>query len=116
MNVLQDLYAHQAWADAEHWKAVETCPPALADDVIRGRFHHIHQVQRIFRWAVGGREHPPELTRPEEFPDAAALKAWGRIYHDEMARFLADLTDARLREPVEIVWFKDPPLRLPIED
>jgi uncharacterized damage-inducible protein DinB len=116
MTVLQDLYAHQAWADAEHWKAIEASPEALADDVIRRRLFHIHQVQRFFRWAVGSREQPPALSGPEEFPDARALKAWGRTYHEEMATFLGSLTDARLRERVDMLWFKEPPLHLPVED
>jgi uncharacterized damage-inducible protein DinB len=116
MNVIRDLYAHQAWADAEHWKAIEASPAALADDAIGRRLFHIHQVQRFFRWAVGSRDRTPALAKPEEFPDAAQLKAWGRAYHDEMASFLADLTDTRLRERVDIPWFKDPPLELAVED
>ena len=116
MNVLQDLHAHQAWADAEHWKAIESCPAALADEAIRRRLHHIHQVQRFFRWAAGSREQAPTLTRPEDFFDAGALKAWARTYHDEMASFVATLTDGRLREQVDIPWFTDPPLQLAVED
>src|ERR1022692_2047997 len=28
---LHELYAHQEWADAEHWRAFESHPAALAD-------------------------------------------------------------------------------------
>ncbi|MGA9362746.1 MAG: hypothetical protein WBW16_00070 [Bacteroidota bacterium] len=28
-DLLLDLYAHQAWADAEHWRAFEAKPGAL---------------------------------------------------------------------------------------
>ena len=47
MNVLlRDFCAHQFWADAEHWRAIEAHSAAAADAAIRSRLHHIHQVQR----------------------------------------------------------------------
>jgi len=30
-SYLDELYAHQEWADAEHWRAFEAHPAALAD-------------------------------------------------------------------------------------
>jgi hypothetical protein len=47
---LHELYAHQEWADAEHWRAFEDFPAALADLAIRSRLHHIHLVQSAFLW------------------------------------------------------------------
>ena len=44
-SYLEELYAHQEWADAEHWRALEAHPPALEDKAIRDRLHHIHLVQ-----------------------------------------------------------------------
>src|ERR1700752_907560 len=108
MNVLQDLHAHQAWADAEHWKAIEACPAALADAAIRGRLYHIHQVQQFFKWPIGARDGAPPLRKPEEFPDHGALKAWGRSYHDEIVALVGGLSESRLRDRVDNVWFKDP--------
>ena len=34
-SYLNELYAHQAWADAEHWRAIEAHPAALSDKAIR---------------------------------------------------------------------------------
>ena len=53
--LLRDFCAHQSWADAEHWRAIETHAPAAADAAIRARLHHIHMVQRVFMWAAGDR-------------------------------------------------------------
>jgi hypothetical protein len=54
-SLLCDLYGHQEWADAEHWRAIEAHPPALADTAIRDRLHHVHLVQHVFLWATGVR-------------------------------------------------------------
>src|SRR5438876_7091463 len=53
-RLLRDLYGHQAWTDAEHYRAIEAHPPARDDRAIRERLHHIHLVQRAFLWAVTG--------------------------------------------------------------
>jgi hypothetical protein len=55
-SLLRDLYGHQAWADAEQWRAVHAYAPASADTAIRERLHHMHLVQRAFRWIVGARD------------------------------------------------------------
>jgi len=36
-SLLQDLLAHQAWADAEHWRAIELHAPAREDQAIHDR-------------------------------------------------------------------------------
>jgi len=53
-SYLDELYAHQEWADAEHWRALEGYPAGLADKAIWERLHHIHLVQSAFLWVVGG--------------------------------------------------------------
>ena len=54
-SYLEELYSHQEWADAEHWRAFEAHPPALGDKAIRERLLHIHLVQHGFLWIVGPR-------------------------------------------------------------
>src|SRR5208337_1920874 len=54
-SYLDELYAHQEWADAEHWRAFEAYPAALADKAIRERLFHIHLVQHGFLWVTGPR-------------------------------------------------------------
>jgi hypothetical protein len=52
-SCLYELYAHQEWADAEHWRALEAHPAALEDKAIRQRLLHIHLVQHAFLWVTG---------------------------------------------------------------
>jgi uncharacterized damage-inducible protein DinB len=111
---LHDLYRHQAWADAEHWRAFEGHPPALEDRAIRERLHHIHLVQRAFLSAARGE--PIVGTRPSEFESMAALKEYGVQYHREVGPFVEGLSDARLGELMQIPWFKDPPLRITVAE
>jgi uncharacterized damage-inducible protein DinB len=110
--LLRDLYQHQTWADAEHWRVVEAHPVAGADPAIRNRLHHLHIVQRAFRWIVGDRQVPFAFTRPDDFSEIAALKSYAREYHDEVALFLDATPVERFDEPIDVPWFKDPPLTL----
>jgi uncharacterized damage-inducible protein DinB len=114
--LLIDFYGHQVWADAEHWRAMEAHPPARNDEAIRKRLHHIHLVQHVYLWAVGDRQAPWALTRPEDFTSLQELKTYAREYHDEVARFLETVTDARLGERIGMPWFKDPPLTITVTE
>ena len=110
--LLRDFCAHQAWADAEHWRAIEAYRPAADDAAIHARLHHIHMVQRAFAWAVGDRASALPLSTPEDFTSIAQLKAYARGSHDEIDRFIADVTDARLDSLIVMPWFGDPPLSI----
>src|SRR2546423_8231682 len=103
--LLRDLYGHQEWADAEHWRAIQAHPPAAADDALHTRLHHINLVQRAFRWIVGDRRAPFEITKPEDFTSLHDLKLATREYHDEVVRFLAALPHGRFDETIEVPWF-----------
>lgn len=113
-SLLRDLYGHQAWADAEHWRAFEACPTARDDQAIRNRLHHLHLVQRAFTWAVGDRKTEFAFSKPEDFKSFDDLKAFARETHANLDRFLSQLADVRLAEEVSIPWFKDPPLTLTV--
>jgi len=105
---LHELYAHQEWADAEHWHAFEAYPAALADRTIRERLHHIHLVQSAFLWVVGPRTVEFVITKVEDYPNMADLKAFARRYHSEMSAMLGEIDGDRLT--VEVPWFR-PPLK-----
>jgi hypothetical protein len=81
---LHELYSHQEWADAEHWRAFEACPATLADRAIRERLHHIHLVQSAFLWVVGPRTEQFTISKVEDYPEMADLKAFARNYHSDM--------------------------------
>jgi uncharacterized damage-inducible protein DinB len=114
--LLRDLYGHQAWADAEHWRAIETHPAAAADRTLCERLHHIHLVQRAFRWIVGDRQTTFALSKPEDFATLADLKAAMREYHEEVARFLSAVPAQRFEETIDVPWFKEPALTLTVAE
>jgi uncharacterized damage-inducible protein DinB len=110
---LNELYLHQEWADAEHWRACEACPAALADRAIRERLHHIHLVQSAFLWVVVGQKTKFSITKVEDYANRADLKAFARKYHSEMAAMLGRMNEARLGEVIEVPWFQ-PPLKISV--
>jgi uncharacterized damage-inducible protein DinB len=115
-TLLRDLYGHQAWADAEHWRAIGGHPPASADRAIRDRLHHIHFVQHAFLWCVGDRAEAFGATAPENFQSLDDLKAYARAYHNQAVAFVAGVSEARLDERIMMPWFKDPPLSISIAE
>jgi uncharacterized damage-inducible protein DinB len=105
-SYLEELYAHQAWADAEHWRAFAAHPPALVDKAIRERLLHIHLVQRAFLWVTGPRTSEFAFKELEDFPQMTDLRDYAREYHAEMAERLKVVSTARLEELTEVPWFK----------
>lgn len=113
-SLVFDLLGHQAWADAEHWRAMQAHPPAHDDRTLRERLHHQHLVQRAFTWIAGDRSAAFERSKPEDFPSIADLMGFARGAHAGLDRLRGELTEGRLLEEVAIPWFKDPPLRLTV--
>lgn len=113
---LQDLYRHQAWADAEHWRAIGAFDGARHDDVIRTRLHHIHLVQHLFEWSVGDRTASAPLTTPASFPSFESLCDYAHAFHDRMEPYFDTLTDERASMSIPMVWFRDPPLSITVAE
>lgn len=115
-SLLRDLYSHQAWADAEHWRAIDMYPPARDDQAIRDRLHHLHLVQRGFTWAVDDQGTKFAFSKPDDFKTFDDLKTFARETHANLNQFLSRPTDTRLAEKVSIPWFKDPPLTITVSE
>jgi uncharacterized damage-inducible protein DinB len=113
MEYLRELYEHQRWADAEHWRAIQHHQPAREDPGIIARLHHIHLVQHAFCSIVG--HEAVTATSPEDFPTLAALRNYAREAHDRAMALLQTMTAARLATLLVIPWFKDPPIELTVE-
>jgi len=109
-SYLAELYAHQEWADAEHWRAFEGYPSALADKALLERLHHIHLVQHAFLWITGPRTLQFQPKKIEAFPDPHELKAYARQGLAGLEERLAEAGEA-LEEMIEIPWFQ-PTLRI----
>ena len=112
-SYLDELYAHQEWADAEHWRAFEAHATALADKAIRARLLHIHQVQYAYVWIAGTRAAQFEFRKIEDFPTMADLKQYARQGHAQMIAIVKAATEKQLDETLEIPWFQ-PPLKVSV--
>jgi uncharacterized damage-inducible protein DinB len=112
-SYLDELYAHQEWADAEHWPALEAYPEALTDKAIRDRLMHIHLVQRAFLWVAGPRTSEFNFRKIVDFAERTDLKTWAQQGHAELNALLKQLALDRLEERIAVPWFK-PPLKISI--
>jgi len=53
-ELLRELARHQAWADAEHWKALHANPALLGDEQIRTRLKHTAMVCEMLQMIARG--------------------------------------------------------------
>ncbi len=106
--LLDELFAHQEWADAEHWRAIEAHAPALQDKAIRERLLHIHLVQHAFLWITGPPTEMFASRKPEDFATTADLKTYAREGLARLNEFLRNSDDKHLEEIIEVTWFRPP--------
>jgi len=99
---LTELARHMEWADAIVWRAVLSSQEARDDERIRMWLYHVHMVQHalLHVW----RDEALKFRDPAEFPDLAALAAWGREGHREIQAFLASTEPASLDRRVHLPW------------
>lgn len=109
---LLELYQHQAWADAEIWRAVFTHKPSASDEAILKRLNHINQTQRAFLILSRG-----EILDRKNFRDVAdpsSLRQTVREYHEQAIEFVTSISDAQLHVVLTIPWFRNPPLEITV--
>lgn len=107
-DLLKDLLAHSAWADAEHWRALEACRGALEDPAIRVRLHHIHEAERAF--LALARHEPLRLTPLEDLPSVAPPVSDVRACHEAMLAWLEAATPVQLDEELTLPFRSDRPI------
>jgi hypothetical protein len=98
---LDEPYVHQEWADAEHWRAFEAHPTALADKAIRERLLHIHLVQHGFLWVPSPQRSEFAFKKLKDFPTTADLRNYGRQGLEEMAALLRKTDADRMEQLIE---------------
>jgi uncharacterized damage-inducible protein DinB len=111
-TAIRELWFHQAWADAEHWRALTGRPAAMKDMVLWERLQHIHLVQWAYLLIV--RRETPDVSRMPEFADAAALELFVRRNQADATILLDTLTEAQLEQVATIPWFPNPPVPLTV--
>jgi uncharacterized damage-inducible protein DinB len=112
-SYLSELYAHQEWADAEHWRALEAHPAALQDKAIRERLMHIHLVQHGFLWVTALEKSEFAFKKLEDFASMADLKTYAREGLTALREALKGTDEGRMDEIIEVPWFK-PALRISV--
>ena len=112
--LLSDLYRHQEWADAMHWKAIESIPALLHDHELQQCLYHIHLTQYGYRCIISG---DTFVYKPfEEFREVNLLKKFAVENHKRLVALVSDIDPAKLMESVTIPWFKNPPLTISLEN
>ena len=111
-DTLRDLWAHHAWADAEHWRAFEAFPAAFEDAALFERLHHLHLTQSAWAWAISDRRREFVFSKPGDFT-AYALKDFAMGNHQTLA-LAATQDESELERRIGIPWFNDPPLQLSV--
>jgi uncharacterized damage-inducible protein DinB len=114
-DTLRDLWAHHAWADAEHWRAFEAFPAALEDAACFGRFHHLHLTQSAWVWAISERRGEFVFSKPGDFT-ARALRDFAMANHGALATPAATLDESKQEPRIGIPWLTDPPLQLSVRE
>lgn len=96
LDLMRDLFRHEAWADARHLGAILALPAAAADPEILERLHHYHTTQawylEFFRGAAPALGGLPEEPRPA-IEAARSIEA----YHRGIERLLDGLGESRLQ-------------------
>jgi uncharacterized damage-inducible protein DinB len=110
-SYLDELLVHQEWADAEHWRAFEAYPGALADKPLYERLYHIHVVQHAFLWITGPRTSTFDYKKPEDFDEPPALKSYGQQGLAGLRERLKSIVANSFEEIIEVPWF-NPPLKI----
>lgn len=110
-SILSELYAHQEWADAEHWRAIEATPVAIDDKAIRDRLLHIHLVQHGFLWVTARRTEEFVIRKAEDFPDIIDLKIYAQRGLTDLKHAVEAFSPAQIEAVIEVPWFR-PPARI----
>ncbi len=108
IETLKDLYHHQAWADAELWRAVVAHPQALEDIIIKERFYHFHLAQDAFLRIV--QKQPLEFKKIDEYPTMNDLYEYAKANHFVALQFMQTISEDFLADRVLIPWLKEPRL------
>jgi uncharacterized damage-inducible protein DinB len=98
---LRDLLRHMEWADAVVWRSVLGSTPAITDEIVKSRLHHIHMVQRAF---LNVWREAPHTSNAGTDLNLGQLVKWGREYHSQVPEYLATLREADLDRPIVMPW------------
>jgi uncharacterized damage-inducible protein DinB len=111
VSLLNDLFAHQAWADAAILAAIRSCPAAAENEKLRHTLHHILMVQRAFLSMF--LKLPFEMAA--ESKQLESLDAYAERFretHAQEGAFVKGVDEESLAGRFESPWFPDAKLTL----
>lgn len=97
-DLIRDLYEHQEWADAQHWRALRGFPPAMEDDGLRQVLFHIHAVQKV--WLTRWQGVDLGFPKAEHYPRTEDLYTFAKSCHAALRAYLSLRTEFDLQVSV----------------
>ncbi len=111
-DTLRDLVAHQGWADAEFWRAIEASQVTQRDSAVLARCHHIHLAQHAFAALVRGA--PVVGSKVEQFTAWSEIEAYGKKAFETWIDLVDTLDGGELSQRLVVPWFKEPPIDITV--
>jgi len=105
LPLIRDLFAYQSWADAQVMQLIEATPAAQNDPQVLQLMNHMHTVFQFFVLSVQGEPPTREELRREQPLDE--LRRSLQKIHRLADGYLPKLRESRLRDVIEVPWFKD---------
>ncbi len=106
--MFQAQFRQMEWADALVWKSVFASEAARTDEILRTRLHHTHMVQHgflgVWQRKFGSQQELMEWANKGSDLRGTELMVWGQAYHRDAQKYLADLSETSLDQPVVLPW------------
>ncbi len=99
VNESRFLLLHMEWADSLAFSAALGVPALAQDESLLKRLYHFHSTQWAYLQLFRGR--PIEIPHLQELPDLQSMGKWVRRFYRDLAAFLDEIDEARLRQRVE---------------
>jgi uncharacterized damage-inducible protein DinB len=98
LDVIQDLYLHQEWADAKHWRAILASGPAREDAELKERLVHLHGAQQ--RWLGRWQGVTLGFAKAGDFASMEDVFHFAQACHAALRAFLSLQTGASVAKEV----------------
>ena len=98
LETIRDLYRHQEWADAAHWKAILGSEAARRDADLKARLVHLHAAQQV--WLGRWQGVSPSFPKAEDHASIEDTCHFAQACHAALRAFLSLREEADLAVPV----------------
>ena len=98
LETIRDLYHHQEWADATHWKAILGSDTARQDADLKARLVHLHGAQQVWLGRWQGVSLP--FPKAEDHASMEDTYHFAQACHAALRAFLSLQQDADLARSV----------------